>query len=82
MEVRQVAPRLAVFNHVVLLGDESCPPPSMQDLIDATQQDYGGAFVVGEDLMTFDVGHLQRDLTGKQSAQTLAKPGATPELRR
>ena len=53
---RQVAPRLAVFNHVVLLGDDSCPPPSMQDLIDVTRQDYDGALVVGEDLMSFDVG--------------------------
>ncbi len=52
------APRLAVFNHLVLIGDGDDAPPSVQELIDATRQEYDGAFVVGEDLMTFVVGEL------------------------
>lgn len=50
------APRLAVFNHLVLIGDETTAPPSVQELIDATRQHHDGAFVVGEDLAAFDVG--------------------------
>lgn len=49
-------PGLAVFNHVVLIGDSDNAPPSVRDLIEATRQGYDGAFVVGEDLMTFTVG--------------------------
>lgn len=50
------APRLAVFNHLVLIGDGVTAPPSVQELTDATRAKYRGAFVVGEDLMTFTVG--------------------------
>jgi ribonuclease Z len=52
---RQTMPRLAVFHHLVLIGDDSCAPPSVQELIDATRKEYGGTFVVGEDLMSFHV---------------------------
>lgn len=47
------APRLAVFNHLVLIGDGVNAPPTVQELTDATRRDYDGAFVVGEDLMSF-----------------------------
>lgn len=47
------APKLAVYNHLVLIGDGVNAPPTVQELIDATRQEYEGAFVVGEDLMTF-----------------------------
>lgn len=47
------APKLAVFNHLVLIDDGINGPPTIQSLIDATRQDYDGAFVVGEDLMAF-----------------------------
>ncbi|WP_061848929.1 MBL fold metallo-hydrolase [Bradyrhizobium sp. DOA1] len=47
------APKLAVYNHLVLIDDGESGPPTAQDLIDATRQDYDGAFVVGEDLMAF-----------------------------
>ena len=50
------APRLAVFNHLVLIGDDDSASPSVQELIDATRREYDGAFVVGEDLTTFAVG--------------------------
>jgi len=53
------APRLAVFNHLVLIGDGDSAPPSVQDLIDATRQEYEGALVIGQDLMTFAVGDEQ-----------------------
>ncbi len=46
------APRLAVLNHVVLIGDGD-DAPSVQELIDAIRQEYDGAFLVGEDLMKF-----------------------------
>jgi ribonuclease Z len=46
------APRLAVLNHVVLIGGGD-DAPSVQELIDAIRQEYDGAFVVGEDLMKF-----------------------------
>lgn len=54
-------PGLAVFNHVVLIGNGDDAPPSVQELIDATRREYDGAFVVGEDLMTFAVGELRND---------------------
>jgi ribonuclease Z len=53
---RLAAPKLAVFNHLVLIGDETCPPPSVQDLLEAAREEYDGMLVVGEDLMSFDVG--------------------------
>ncbi len=53
------APKLAVLNHLVLIGDGDSAPPSVQELIDATRQKYNGAFVVGEDLMTFDLEESQ-----------------------
>jgi ribonuclease Z len=46
-------PKRAVFNHLVLIGDGVNAPPTVQELIDATREGYDGAFVVGEDLMTF-----------------------------
>ena len=50
---RDVRPRLAVFNHLVLIGDEGTAPPTVQELIEATRESYDGKFVVGEDLMSF-----------------------------
>ena len=47
------APKLAVFNHLVLIGDGNNAPPTVQELIEATRQEYDGVFIVGEDLMTF-----------------------------
>ncbi|WP_448043234.1 MBL fold metallo-hydrolase [Bradyrhizobium liaoningense] len=47
------APKLAVYNHLVLIGDGVNAPPTVQELIDATRREYDGAFAVGEDLMTF-----------------------------
>jgi ribonuclease Z len=68
---RLAAPGLAVFNHLVLIGDETCPPPSVQDLIDAARETYDGMLVVGEDLMSFDVGQG----VASQTVRVVAVPG-------
>lgn len=47
------APRLAVYNHLVLIEDGKSGPPTVQELMDATRRGYDGAVVVGEDLMAF-----------------------------
>jgi ribonuclease Z len=53
----RVKPRLAVYTHIVLLTtDPHIAPPVIADIVDATRAGYGGAFEVGEDLMTVEVG--------------------------
>jgi ribonuclease Z len=53
----RVKPRLAVYTHIVLLTtDPDIPAPVIADVIDATRARYTGAFEVGEDLMTVEVG--------------------------
>jgi ribonuclease Z len=47
----RVAPKLAVYNHLLLFGGARA-----EDLIPATRPNYSGPLVVGEDLMAFDVG--------------------------
>ena len=52
----QARPRLAAFTHLVLLGSETIPPPTLQELVAETRQTYDGPLVVGEDLMVFEIG--------------------------
>lgn len=52
----QTKPRLAAFTHIVLLGSERIPPPTIDDVVAETRQTYDGPLVVGEDLMKFDIG--------------------------
>jgi len=52
----QTKPKLAAYTHIVLLGDDTVPPPTVDDIVAETRQTYGGPLEVGEDLMTFDVG--------------------------
>ncbi len=47
----QVGPKLAVYSHYVLFSGFS-----LEDLITRTRTTYGGPLVLGEDLMTFDIG--------------------------
>lgn len=47
------APKLAVYNHLVLIGDGADTAPTVQELMDETRQHYDGAIVVGEDLKAF-----------------------------
>lgn len=50
-------PRLAVFYHFSLLGTPQVPPMTEQDVVDLTRKTYSGPLLVGEDLMTFRIGH-------------------------
>jgi ribonuclease Z len=53
----RVKPKLAAYTHIVLLAlDSSSPPPTVQELIGRTRTTYAGPIVVGEDLMTIEVG--------------------------
>jgi ribonuclease Z len=50
-----VQPGLAVYSHIVLLGNRDNPPPDEEDLVTFTRETYGGPLVVGEDGMTFEI---------------------------
>lgn len=49
-------PKLAVYTHIVRLGNASSPEPSNSEIVNATRQTYKGPLVLGEDLMTFEIG--------------------------
>jgi ribonuclease Z len=53
----RIAPRLAVYSHIVLLTTEpAIPPPTIAQLIAATRKTYSGPLEVGEDLMSIEIG--------------------------
>jgi ribonuclease Z len=47
----RVAPKLAVYNHLLLFGGARA-----EDLIPATRNNYAGPLLVGEDLMSIEIG--------------------------
>lgn len=49
-------PKLAVYSHIVRLGSGTVPEPGLADIVAEARQTYQGPLVVGEDLMTFDLG--------------------------
>jgi ribonuclease Z len=49
-------PKLAVYSHIVLLSREKFPEPTLDDVVAETRQTYSGPLVVGEDLMSFEIG--------------------------
>jgi len=49
-------PKLAAFTHLVMLGSERIPAPSIEALIAQTRETYSGPLAVGEDLTSFDIG--------------------------
>jgi len=49
-------PKLAVYAHIVLLSSEKISEPTLDDVVAETRQTYGGPLVVGEDLMSFEIG--------------------------
>jgi ribonuclease Z len=49
-------PRLAAYTHIAVFGTPAAPAPTIADIVSETRQTYQGPLVVGEDLMTFDVG--------------------------
>jgi ribonuclease Z len=52
----QTRPKLAAFTHVVQLASPQVPPPTLDELIAEVRQTYDGEFIVGEDLMSFEIG--------------------------
>lgn len=52
----EVAPKLAVYTHLVMLSTPAIPEAPLSSLISRTRTNYDGPLVVGEDLMTFVVG--------------------------
>jgi ribonuclease Z len=53
-------PKLAAFTHLVFLASERVLPASVDDLIAETRRTYIGPLVVGEDLMSFEIGETVR----------------------
>jgi ribonuclease Z len=49
-------PKLAAYTHIVLLGSERIPAPTIDDVVAETRTTYGGPLAVGEDLMAFEIG--------------------------
>jgi len=49
-------PKLAAYTHIVLVASNTVPPPTVEDIVTETRQTYDGSFVVGEDLMSFEIG--------------------------
>ena len=47
----RVTPKLAVYNHLLLFGSARA-----EDLIPATRKNYSGRLLVGEDLMSIEIG--------------------------
>jgi len=56
MVFSQARPRMAVFTHIVLLSNEKFPEPTLDEVVAETRQTYSGPLVVGEDLMSFEIG--------------------------
>jgi ribonuclease Z len=52
----QTKPKLAVYTHLVLLGTETIPAPTIADVVTETRQTSDGPLMVGEDLMAFEIG--------------------------
>ena len=56
MVFAQAKPKLAVYTHLVLLGEGKVAPPTIDDVINQTRQTYDGPLQIGADLMSFDFG--------------------------
>jgi ribonuclease Z len=52
----QTKPKLAAFTHILQLGGEGIPSPTIEDIVAETRTTYSGPLVVGEDLMAFEIG--------------------------
>lgn len=52
----EVKPKLAVYTHFVILSAPTIPEAPLSSLILRTRTNYDGPLVLGEDLMSFDVG--------------------------
>jgi ribonuclease Z len=56
MVFAKAKPKLAAYTHLVLLSDAKIPEPTLDDVVAATRQTYGGPLEVGEDLTSFEIG--------------------------
>jgi ribonuclease Z len=56
MVFQATKPKLAAYTHLVFLASESIRPASVEDLIAETRQTYSGPLVIGEDLLSFEIG--------------------------
>jgi ribonuclease Z len=52
----QTRPKLAAYTHMVLLASPRVPALTPDDVVAATRETYGGPLVIGEDLMSFEIG--------------------------
>lgn len=52
----QARPKLAAFTHVILLASPRVPAMTAEEVVAATRESYDGPLVVGEDLMSFEIG--------------------------
>jgi ribonuclease Z len=52
----QAQPKLAVYTHLVLPTTPTIPPPTLDDVIAETRETYDGPLIIGEDLMSFEIG--------------------------
>jgi ribonuclease Z len=53
---RQTRPKLAVYTHIVMLSSEKVPASQIDEIVSETRQTYDGPLLVGEDLMSFEIG--------------------------
>ncbi len=56
MVFAQAKPKMAVYSHLVFLAGETIAEQTPEDIIAETRQSYDGPLMVGEDLMSFDIG--------------------------
>lgn len=70
----QTKPRLAAFTHILQLGSEQIPPPTIDDIVAETRQTYDGALAVGEDLMAFDIGETVSVLQYRAATSPTERP--------
>lgn len=68
-------PKLAAFTHVVLLASPSVPPVTIDDIVRETRKSYQGPLVVGEDLMSFEIGEAVTVLGPEERVAAGGAPG-------
>ncbi len=56
MVFAQAKPKMTVYSHLVFLAGETIAEQTPEDIIAETRQSYDGPLMVGEDLMSFDIG--------------------------
>ena len=52
----EARPKLAAFTHLVMLSSPEYPELTLSEIVAQTRETYGGPLIIGEDMMTFDIG--------------------------